>query len=200
MPMQPASSRFFNSIVLPYNFDADAPYPGWQDFLDQTLPRTEPGDRRQQLLQEFMGYSLTRDCRQEKMRILTGEGRNGKSTLLNVWESMLGRENVKHLPFTQLGGEFRLIELDNALANFASDLPHIGRTDEGIIKQLISGEPINANRKNKSPVEIRPFAKLVVACNTLPSFVDPSLGIWLHDRLSGASPAVGPNHAPQVVL
>lgn len=49
---------------------------------------------------------------------------------------------------------------------------------EGLLKQLVSGEPTQVNIKHQSPVTMYPSAKLVFSTNYLPPFTDTSDGIW----------------------
>ena len=176
--LKPYDSRYFTTLALPFEFDPNAQCPRWQEFLNQILPNQGNGDERQRVLQQFVGYTLLTDCRLEKMLILIGSGANGKSTLLRVWEALLGEDNVSHVEFEQLGQEFRLYSLNGKAANFCSELDHLSRSREGMLKALISGETITTNRKNLPPVPMTPFAKLVVAANHLPHISDNAQGTW----------------------
>ena len=178
LKVAPHDPRIFAVSELPYAFDAQATCPRWRKFLDEVLPKTADDDRRQRVLQEFFGYTLLRDCRYERLLIMLGAGRNGKSTIMNIWDAMLGAANVSNVPLDRLGSDAHLLELAGKLANFSRDLNHLSRTDEGRIKQLVSGEPITVDRKYKTAVTTVTRAKLIVACNELPDFSDPSLGIW----------------------
>jgi P4 family phage/plasmid primase-like protien len=171
-------SHFFSRVKLPFDFDPDAACRQWEAFLTYVLPSTTQHDRRIRVLQEHFGDSLIGDRRHEMALFIFGPAATGKSTVLRVWEAMLGHANVSHLPLDQISGEFRLVELCGKLANFSAEIDHMGKGREGILKQLISGEPINVNRKFKSPVELRSSTKLVFAGNDLPDIVDTSDGVW----------------------
>jgi P4 family phage/plasmid primase-like protien len=109
---------------------------------------------------------------------LVGKGANGKSTLLRVWDKLLGSANVSHVPLEGLASEFRIHEMAGKLANIAGDMQRMEKVEEGILKQLISGEPIQVNRKHRVPVTMMPTAKMVFATNELPPINDRSDGIW----------------------
>ena len=122
-------------------------------------------DNRIAVLQEFMGLTLfPNQMRHEKFLITVGHGANGKSTILRVWEQMLGPQNVTHVPLDALGGEFRLHEMMGKLANIASDMKRMEKMEEGRLKELVSGEPLQVNRKFKSPLTMVPTARLIFAC------------------------------------
>jgi P4 family phage/plasmid primase-like protien len=170
---------YFTVNRLPFNYDLEAWCPLWEETLDDVLPRQGPGDHRREVLQEFMGWTLLAgDMTFQKFLILVGGGNNGKSTILEVWEALLGPDNVSHVPLNHLDGEFRICEMAGKLANIAGDMTRLDRVEEGVLKQLTSGDPMQVNRKNKRPVTMRPVARLVFATNTLPSFCDRSDGVW----------------------
>ena len=72
---------------------------------------------------------------------------------------MLGPQNVTHVPLDALGGEFRLHEMMGKLANIASDMKRMDKMEEGRLKELVSGEPLQVNRKFKSPMTMVPTAQ-----------------------------------------
>ena len=174
-------SQYFNEVALPYDYDPKAKCTLWLETLKDILPETGKDDNRQLVLQEFMGYSLLPDCRFQKMIILYGEGGNGRSTITDPWEAMLGDENVSDVPLEALGAEYRLWSLKGKLANFSGELQYLGKMHEGLVKRVVSGEPIEANHKFKPPAKFRPFAKLIINTNDMPQIQDTSDGTW--DRL-----------------
>ncbi|MEI8373466.1 MAG: phage/plasmid primase, P4 family [Planctomycetota bacterium] len=170
--------RCFSTVILPYEYDPLAECPLWERTLDEIFPR-ETGDNRIRVLQEFMGLTLfPNQMRHEKFLITVGHGANGKSTILRVWERMLGSNNVSHVPLDALGSEFRLYDMMGKLANIASDMKRMDKMEEGRLKELVSGEPLQVNRKFKSPLTMVPTARLIFATNELPPINDKSDGIW----------------------
>jgi len=85
---------------------------------------------------------------------------------------------VTHVPLDALGAEFRLFEMMGKLANIASDMKRMDKMEEGRLKELVSGEPLQVNRKFKAPLTMVPTARLIFACNELPPINDRSDGIW----------------------
>lgn len=172
-------TRFVNLSVLPYNYDPAATCPGWLAMLDTVLPTNGNGDRRQAVLQEYFGYTLLAGSSAfEKMLLMVGLGRNGKSTLMKLWKQVLGERNVSHVDFNRLDKDAMRLSMFCKLANFISELDYMSKANEGILKQFISGEPITTDVKFKEAVTVPIHAKLVVACNMLPKIADNSEGIW----------------------
>jgi putative DNA primase/helicase len=64
------------------------------------------------------------------------------------------------------------------LANIAADMNRMDKVQEGLLKALTSGDPIQVNRKNKDPITMRPTARLIFATNTMPPITDRSEGVW----------------------
>ena len=171
--------NLFNLTALPFSYEANAGCPLWLQTLDEILPRLSSDDHRIEVVQEFMGYSvLAGETRFEKFLVLVGSGKNGKSTILKVWRQLLGVENVSSVSLDSLGSNFRLIGLQGKLANIAYDMQKLDRVDEGRLKVLTSGEPLQIDKKHKDPIDAMPRARLVFATNELPPFLDRSDGIW----------------------
>lgn len=93
-------------------------------------------DTREMLLQ-YLGYSLTRDTKQQKFLILTGEGGSGKSTLIKCFEMLVGQRNISNVSLTDLQQRFSSIELMGMLANSCADLEIGALTDTSMIKKLV---------------------------------------------------------------
>lgn len=175
----PVDNRYFCTVSLPYDYEPTAVCPLWAQTLQEILPPERDGDNRIAVLQEFMGLTLFHgDTRFEAFLICAGSGANGKSTVLRTWEAMLGSDNVTHVPLDALGSEFRLEEMRGKLANIASDMKRMEKWEEGRLKELVSGEPIQVNRKFKPALTMVPTARLIFATNELPPINDKSDGIW----------------------
>jgi putative DNA primase/helicase len=171
--------RYFSTVAVPYEYVPGAECPLWHQTLAEIFPRHSEGDRRIEVLQEFLGLTLiSGDTTFEKFLILTGSGANGKSTILRIWRAVLGADNVSHVPLEGLSGEFRLADMVGKLANIAMDMQRMDRLEEGRLKEITSGEPIQINRKHKAPITTAITARLIFACNDLPQINDRSSGVW----------------------
>ncbi len=172
--LQPHTPAFLSPVVLPYAFDPEATCPAWLAVLNRVMPIAAG----QQLLQEYVGYCLLGGLDHPYGLILTGDGANGKSTVLKVVVKLLGRENCSAVALEKFDERFALFPMLGKLANIVNEMGEVEKTAEGILKNLISGEPMQFERKFKDPVVAEPTAKLIFACNTLPRFLDRSQGIW----------------------
>ena len=181
----PHDPRWFGTSVLPFAFDPDATCEQVKKFLYQVLERNPTtgkaltkGDRRLQVLQEWLGYSLLPDGRFQKFLLMVGEGSNGKGVIQNLWVRMLGEQNVAHVSLDQLSERFALQPLLGKMANVCGDLCEIDAVAEGVLKRLTGQDNITVDVKNRPAVTMAPTVKLVFATNTLPRFADKSRGVW----------------------
>ncbi len=167
----PHTPKWFSTVSLPYEYDANATCPRWKHFLGTVL---EDDDKRINLLQEWFGYCLTPDTSEQKFLILEGEGANGKSVVCGLLEAVLGKANVSHVPLENFAQRFALTSTIGKLANIATEVSHLEKVAEGYLKQFTSGDRMNFDRKGLSPVEETPTARLVLALNNRPHFSDPT--------------------------
>jgi putative DNA primase/helicase len=70
------------------------------------------------------------------------------------------------------------VELAGKLVNISSDLPVQALKGDGYIKSIVSGDPIEAERKYQDSCTITPFARLMVATNSMPNSGDDSDGYF----------------------
>src|SRR5207244_410143 len=82
------SHEFYSMNGLSVTFDPNAACPNFRRFLDEVLHHDDVA-----VLQEWMGYCLHRGYPAQVAILFVGEGNNGKSTLISVFQSVLGREN-----------------------------------------------------------------------------------------------------------
>jgi P4 family phage/plasmid primase-like protien len=173
--LRPHTPKWFSPVCLPYAYDPVARGPRWTAHVDRVMQ----GDpERVLLLQEWFGYNLTADTSLHKFMMFYGEARTGKSTCCNVLEAALGRDNVSHVRLEEFNKNFGLWNTIGKLANIAAEIGEVDRVEEGVLKQFVTGDPIQIDRKYQQPVTVRPTARLTFATNTLPHFFDRSDGIW----------------------
>ena len=97
--------------------------------------------------------------------MLTGEGSNGKTIFTKVLEQLYGDENVTHINPQGITEAFESIHLRSSLLNIAGEIKSDLSSTEEKLKQIASGESIQACYKGKDFIHFKPRAKLVFACN-----------------------------------
>ena len=167
--------EWFSPVVLPVRFDPSAECPRWTTFLDEVL---EGDPERIGLLQEWFGYCLIFDTTLQKFLLMEGDGANGKTVTLDILITLLGADNVSHVPLEAFGNRFQLTMTLGKLANVVSEVGDLRSVAEGMLKQFTSGDRMYFDRKGIPGVEEYPTARLVLATNNRPSISDRSSGVW----------------------
>lgn len=156
--------------------------PLWLDFLgtifnhDQSLIR---------YLQKAIGYTLTGSTAEQCMFVCYGEGRNGKSTLLDVLYELLGGYAANVQPEVLManrknpGGPLSEIARLRGARLVVSAEPEEGmRLNEGLVKQLTGGDRVTARFLYGKDFEFKPEFKLWIAANHKPVIRGTDTGIW----------------------
>lgn len=154
----------------------------WEKFIDEI---TEGDKEKADFLQRALGYSMLGLSNEECMFILHGKTtRNGKSTLLNTIETMLG-DYAKVAPVGMICRGDKQKDAEAASPTLAglkgkrfvtmSESNEYGKLDEEKIKQLTGGEQISARALYQSAITFKPQFTLWLSCNDLPMVTDKSL-------------------------
>jgi putative DNA primase/helicase len=168
--------RFFSPNALDYDFIPTAPEPTeWLSFLR----RLWPSDAQSiETLQEWFGYLLTPDTRQQKILFVVGPKRSGKGTIARIKRGLIGPENVAGPTIASLGTNFGLSPLLGKTAAIISDARLSSRTDAAIVTERllsISGEDaLTIDRKNLPAVTAKLPVRFSLLTNELPRFGDSS--------------------------
>jgi putative DNA primase/helicase len=146
--------------------------------IDEFLATTLPEDCIP-LAEELSGLLLIPDTRYEKASMFIGIGRNGKSTLLNLLEKFVGTDNVSKVPLQELDeNRFKRAELFGKLVNLFADLDSRALKSSSYFKTVVSGDAVDAERKNRDPFFFRPFARLIFSANMIPIAYDKSFAYY----------------------
>jgi putative DNA primase/helicase len=173
--IHPHDKDRLSTIQIPVTYDEDAVCPRWIQFLEEVF---EGDQERIALMQEFMGYSFMGDTRYEKALLMVGEGANGKSTLLGIWEHIVGRDNFCSVTLSNLQNQFHRVELHGKLLNIAAEVRDTTLEQADYFKRIISGDTIDAAHKHKPVFHFQPFTRLVFAMNRMPRIKDTSHGFY----------------------
>jgi putative DNA primase/helicase len=161
-------AKDFLTYQLPFEFDPNATCPMFQKYLDRVLPEKE----LQNILAEFSGYVFTKNLKMEKALLPYGGGANGKSVYFEVINAVLGSENISNFSLSDLLIPHNRALIAYKLLNYGSEIN--ASTTKDVVKNLISGEPIQACLKYKNAFTMENYAKLAFNCNELPKEFDHS--------------------------
>lgn len=160
--------------MIPYNYDRKAKAPLFEKFIKETVE----DDNSIKFLYEYMGYILiSRYMRTEVALFLLGEGRNGKSVLIDILTKLVGQANTAHVELQDLGNPNRVVLMDGKLLNVGSDSSD-KNFDPSQFKRVVSREPITARQLYKDAYVMTDIPVTVFAMNNLPfSQGDTSFGL-----------------------
>jgi len=145
----PHNLGFFTYNSLPFEYDPSATCPNWLKFLDDVWPDDQES---KDLLQEYFGYILSGDTKQQKFLNIIGPRRSGKGTINKVLTELLGQDNVISPQMGELCDTFGLQPwLGKQLASF-TDARVTPQNSAGVVSQLlriVGADTVTVNRKNK---------------------------------------------------
>jgi len=173
--MKPHTMDVISTNQLPYMYDAKAECPYFMKAMTEAL---ENNLNKIAILQEYIGYCLTRSTKYEKGLFIIGASDSGKSTVLDGIEAMIGKENVSHTNMEQLcqarfGGNF----IDK-LVNIDHEIPKDLTGYEDVFKKIISGQAITVDTKFVPSYDAFPYCKVIFAANDMPKISDSSHAIF----------------------
>jgi len=170
--LQPHRREHHATSAVPYRYDPKAIPVMWRDFLKNIVPEAAP------FLQEFAGYTLTTDVSYEMALWLFGPPGSGKSTFLAGLQAMLGhRAGLLGLAEVERN-RFALAGLPGKTLVAASEQPSSYLASTNVLNAIISGEPLQIERKYHDPVTVLPRCKIAWAMNELPRVADANSGLF----------------------
>ncbi|MBC2712653.1 MAG: hypothetical protein HGJ94_17200 [Desulfosarcina sp.] len=174
----PHQASYGSRCQVPCTFNKDADCDRFVKFLFEIFPDDlKNGCCKQELIRQFFGYCLLNDCRFQKAMFLLGTGANGKSTLLNVLEAAVGRQNTSSLSLSALSIRFQTQFLQDKMVNLASETNTRDPLSTEIFKAVVAGDPVASERKYGDPFTFRPYAKWLIAMNDIPVIPDKAYGL-----------------------
>ncbi|MEG5038891.1 MULTISPECIES: DUF3854 domain-containing protein [unclassified Microcoleus] len=117
-----------------------------------------------------------------KALLLDGDGLNGKDTLRVATETVFGRGmtglTLADFKAYDMGRKFTLAGLEGSICNWASEnAPNISLDSIQSLKQCVTGDLIQVERKGKDSYEYKPTAICLFNCNKLPSITGGNAAI-----------------------
>lgn len=156
------------------DFDPARDCPRWIRFLDFATGGDTEAIR---FLQQWFGYSLTGDTREEALLFVHGIGGSGKSTAISTIAALLGdyatavdTETITAQKHARHSTE--IARLHGARMAYASETEANRAWAENRIKQLTGGDIMTARFMRQDDFEFKPQLKLVVVGNNKPAFAN----------------------------
>jgi putative DNA primase/helicase len=167
---------FFGFHAVDYEvLSQDTPIEGWRGFLNSIWGNDPQGI---ELLQDWLGYCLTSDTRQQKILLMYGPPRSGKGTIASILTELVGRPNVVTPTLASLSQNFGLQPwIDKSVAIF-SDARLEGRMAKSVItERLLSisgGDSLTIDVKYGQPITTVLQTRIMILTNELFQLRDAS--------------------------
>jgi P4 family phage/plasmid primase-like protien len=171
--------------LSPVEYDPKADCPTWLEFLDTVLA----GDQELiAFLQRATGYSLTGSTAAHCLFMLYGNGRNGKTTFLEVLAHIMGTYGQSASMEMFLAKNVEGIPNDLAALHSARFVTGVETEDgrrlaEAKVKQITGGDTITARFLHKEFFQFQPQFKIWMGTNHRPVIRGTDEGIWRRIRL-----------------
>ena len=158
--------------------------------IDDFMAKLFPNERLKRYVWEYMGSLLLGTNQNQTFNIFTGVGSNGKSVLVTLLSMVLGdyKGTVPISLITQkrlgLGGTSSEVAQLKGLRFAVMNEPSKGdEINEGIMKELTGGDPIQARELYKSSITFIPMFKMACCTNTLFDIKSNDEGTWRRIRV-----------------
>jgi len=178
--LHPHAPELYQSFKANVKYDPFESCPTFEKFIEQIM-LGKPA--LMDYLQRAAGYTLTGATTEQCFFLLMGEGRNGKSTLLEVMRYIFGdyarTVAAKTLMITtndQIPSDIALLEGKRYAP--CSETSKMQRLNEARIKTLTGGDQVEARRRYADEYNFSPQFKLWVATNSEPTITGTDEAIW----------------------
>lgn len=133
--------KYFFKYKLTHDYNTSAKCPLWLKALDEIFSTETEIDRESLIifLQEIFGYTILGGIPFEhKSFLFKGDGRDGKSFVLDILKAMLGPENYSSVSMSNLDKAFSIAGLYGKIANIVTEAPSTINAEA--FKTMVAGE------------------------------------------------------------
>ena len=168
----PHRAGHLTTVQTPHRFEPGAECPEWLAWLEE---RQEDQETRDQI-QEIFGYCLATHINYHSFFFFYGDGGTGKSTCVDVLEWLVGEDNKVAVELTELDNAFMRSQLVGKSLALCKELTRHSLKHIGLIKAIVSGDPVAVDVKYGQGYDFRPKCRVVMESNVLPMSADSSAG------------------------
>jgi putative DNA primase/helicase len=168
--------------LIPWGYEPKATAPLWDAFLEKVLPNEDTRN----YVHRWIGYSATGSIKERRLAIWYGIGRNGKTTLREVIDDILGdhtRVGPKELLVGRKDGTIPtdLAGLKGKRSVTVSESDKGQPLNSALVKQMTGGDTVTARFMRQDFFDFVPTFKLTMLTNYKPKADSDDPAIW--DRI-----------------
>lgn len=175
----------YNTYVLNYDYNPDASYKHWVEWLTDTC-----GKENTDYLQLVCGYIATGHINEEVAFYVFGPTRSGKGTFTETLLALFGKHLSSEVPFSTFtekrsgdSQNFDLAALRNCRFIAASESEEHEKIRSGMLKSITGGSNISCSFKHKDSFQYRPQFKILMTSNYLPNIAHNDEAAWNRLRM-----------------
>jgi putative DNA primase/helicase len=180
--MLPHAPELRLTKLCPTNYNPKARSELWERFLEDVFLNNR---ELINYIQLALGYSITGETEEHKLFICWGKGENGKSTILEVLQAVLGSDYARTVPKRVVlydrhshDAETAKAELYKLRLGLFSKIAEGARLNAPLLKLLSGGDTISARRPYREYFDFTPEVKLWLFTNHKPRITDDSYAMW----------------------
>lgn len=171
----PHNNKYFLTNLIPHNMNIDAECPTYDQMLKNLLEEEDLINT----VNEFLGWTLSGlDYGVfQNFMIFDGRGENGKSTLCNIFNKVVGDSNTTSVSMSLIGQQrFAEEPLFNSMLNISEEEPPSVFRETGALKRLTGETKMSFEPKGKAILTKYNKSKIIVTYNKMPEMHDTSDG------------------------
>lgn len=186
--LEPHKREDLITKLAPVKYAPSAKCPEYDAFI----ARVQPDETMRRFVHQWGGLSLTGDISEQKLAFFYGGGRNGKGTWVETVAAIVG-DYAGSIPIDSFMSDAGKRRGDQATPDIAR-LPGVrflrasepdkgAALNEGLIKQVTGGDPVDARHLNKGFFTFLPSFKMTISGNHKPKIKGTDDGIWRRMQL-----------------
>lgn len=166
--------------LCPTNWDPTAECPMFEQFISEILPDAATAST----VQEILGAALVGEPLAQILPVFIGEGRNGKSLLVNTVGQVLGNDFFGDIDGKLLTAQKFDSHPENIMRLRGKRLAIASETESGdkfataSIKRLTGGDMLTGRFMRENSTNFRPTHSVVLITNNHPQVDDQGAAIW----------------------
>ncbi len=151
------------------DYDPDATCPNWLNLLETVF---QDSTETIQFVQRIFGQSLLGTSDKDKLIIMSGNGANGKSTIMDTMIDLLGdyavNTSANAIIQSKANKDYYLAELKAIRLSIINESKKGAYLDEELVKSLVDSGKIQARKIYQAPITFQPVATPILATNYRP--------------------------------
>ncbi|MDE3205149.1 MAG: DNA primase [Acidobacteriota bacterium] len=182
--LRPASRADLITKSSPVEWASDATCPTFDRFLEDILPDADV----RRFVQRAAGYSLAGVTTEHVLLICYGSGANGKSTLMEILQRLLGDHAAPASPRLLVVEKHSehptaIADLHGRRMVISQEIQDGQRLDEALVKQLTGGDTLKGRLMKQDFWSFTPTHTLWLSTNHKPKIRGTDQGVWRRIRL-----------------